>query len=109
MQFIKRLSIYLLVTLLFVSIYKDLTIETTKTQHNIKITQINNANEIPRIRIRVEPGDTVLSIVEKFNKNNISKLNITQIITDFEKVNPEADPYKLQPNHFYYFPLYHNT
>ncbi len=111
MQFIKRLSIYLLLILLFVSIYKDLTIDdTTKIKSKSKITQFTDAREISSIRIRVDPGDTVLSIVEQVNKDNhISKIDITEIITDFEKINPNVDPYELRPNHFYYFPLYHHN
>src|SRR5699024_5155313 len=112
MQFIKRLSIYLLLILLFVSIYKDLTIDTTKikSKSKSKITQFTDASEISSIRIRVDPGDTVLSIVEQVNKDNhISKINITQIISDFEKINPDVDPYEIKPNNFYYFPLYHDN
>src|SRR5690625_5614651 len=110
MQFIKRLSIYLLLILLFVSIYKDLTIDTTKIKSKSKITQFTDASEISNIRLRVEPGDTVISIVEEVNKDNhISIINITQIISDFEKINPDVDPYELKPNNFYYFPLYHHN
>jgi len=110
MQFIKRLSIYLLLILLLVSIYKDLTIDTSKIKSDSKITQFTDASELSGIRIRIDPGDTVLSIVEQINKeNHISKIDITQIITDFEKINPDVDPYELKPNNFYYFPLYHHN
>src|SRR5699024_3694730 len=98
MQFIKRLSIYLLLILLFVSIYKDLTIDTTKIKSKSKITQFTDASEISNIRLRVDPGDTVLSIVEQVNKDN-----------HISKINPDVDPYELKPNNFYYFPLYHHN
>src|SRR5699024_1144224 len=94
MQFIKRLSIYLLLILLFVSIYKDLTIDTTEMKSKSKKTQCTDASEISTIRIRVDPGYNVLSIVEQVNKyNHISKINITPIISDFEKISPDVNPY----------------
>lgn len=113
MQFIKRMSIYLLFLLLFISIYKDLTTEIPENIPQTTVPQYDNIKKVPGvtgIKVQVRPGDTVLSVVEQLNKDN-QKINtdITRIIADFEKVNPHVDPYNLNSHDFYYFPLYNNS
>ncbi|MBP1968683.1 hypothetical protein J2Z83_000777 [Virgibacillus natechei] len=58
--------------------------------------------------VKADPGETVLTIVEGINNNNIKKMAPKQIITDFKLINPSIDPHNLRPNHYYYFPLYTN-
>lgn len=113
MQFIKRMSIYLLFLLLFLSIYKDLTTDIPKNTPQITVPQNDKVREVrgaTGIKIQVHSGDTVLSVVEQLNKDNQTiKTDITRIIADFEKVNPHVDPYNLKSNNFYYFPLYNDS
>ena len=109
MQFIKRVSIYLIFLLLFVSIYKDLFASSENYSSKVP-EQLAFTEELTGIKTRVHAGDTVLSVVEELNKDNqILKTDITQMIADFKKLNPHIDPYNLQSNHFYYFPLYNST
>ncbi|MEC5422240.1 hypothetical protein QGM71_01870 [Virgibacillus sp. C22-A2] len=61
------------------------------------------------IHIKVQPGDTVLSIVEELNEDTLDSLDISQLISDFKMINPNSDPYNLQAHHYYYFPLYTDT
>ncbi|WP_051681369.1 hypothetical protein [Virgibacillus alimentarius] len=108
----KRICIILFLFLFIMSIYKDLTTGIIKNTLNTKIdTEITEKANIRTAKIKVYPGDTVLSIVEQINNNHhqTPNIDIEQIIIDFKKINPDADPYKLEIFKYYYFPLYHNN
>jgi len=106
MKTIKNCCVILLFLLLISSIYKDLDLTTPSTlQYSANETIINNNV----IKVKIERGDTVLSIVEKLNQFDEEHINIQQVMTDFKKANPHVDPYHLKPNKYYFFPLYkHN-
>lgn len=100
-HFMKKMSIYLLFFLLFLSVYKDLTVGNYSIGEKKEFT--SPATYSPVIKVKAERGDTVLSIAEQlYNKGN--NLNINQILDDFIKLNPNVDPYHLKPNTSYYFP-----
>ncbi|MBU5466411.1 hypothetical protein KQI49_06150 [Virgibacillus sp. MSJ-26] len=107
MKTIKNCCFILLFLLLITSIYKDLELSTPSTlQYAASETIKNNTNVI---KVKIERGDTVLSIVEKFNQFDEEQINIQKVMTDFKKANPHVDPYHLKPNKYYFFPLYkHN-
>lgn len=58
----------------------------------------------PVKQVKVAPGDTVLSIVEKLNPN--THIAITKVLQDFEKLNPKTDPNHIQIGKVYQFPIY---
>lgn len=58
------------------------------------------------IKVKVQPGDTVLSLMEKVNNYELDNLDIDKIIADFKQLNPLVNPYDLKINHYYYFPVY---
>lgn len=102
----KRLLLYVFIILLTVSIYKDL----GESNHDAKPVQDPNIpsqtyTDFTIMHIKVESGDTVLSIVEQIN-HHTQKLDLHQIIADFRQINPTVDPYHLKPQVFYYFPKY---
>src|SRR5690625_5763881 len=65
----------------------------------------DNANNLSAIKVRVQHGDTVLSIIEQIN-HQLPEQDIEQMIIDFRSINPNIDPYNLQGNTIYYFPVY---
>lgn len=109
MDFLKRLCLYICIVLLCISVYKDISKGTPSIQHNKKEQQevIKNEN-VSIIKIKIKPGDTVLSITEQINnfKNQDQGINIQQILTDFKRYNPNADTDHLQLNEYYYFLYY---
>lgn len=110
MYFIKRLIFYLIIILLIISLYKDLTIGTpfindSKSNHIQQIYLKDEQNKLPAIQVRAQHGDTVLSITEQIN-DQLLELNIEQIMSDFKKMNQNIDPFNLQTDTTYYFPVY---
>ncbi|PAV29050.1 hypothetical protein CIL05_13805 [Virgibacillus profundi] len=103
MNFLKKLFIYGLILLFIISIYKDLTPETPDEIKNNMPVEL----KLSVLQMKVEPGETVLSIVEKINNDSIQLLDMEQILTDFNIANPQIkDPYNLKEGSFYYFPVY---
>lgn len=106
MYFIKRLFLYLFIILLLISVYKDI-----MSGHHIPGDQlVENKQSVSMdfqvTQIKVKPGETVLSIIEKINNHDIQTRSVSQIIDDFKLANPNTDPYQLKAGNFYYFPLY---
>lgn len=110
MNFTKRLLFYVVIILLIVSLYKDITIGTPFINDS-KLDQIQQIypkdfqHNLSVAQVRVQHGDTVLSITERVN-HQLPELDIEKIITDFKAINPNIDPYHLQTDTFYYFPVY---
>lgn len=103
----KRFLLYVFVILLFISVSKDLTENKQDSVEYKEIVAPHHTNtDFTIMHIKIKPGDTVLSIVEEINDHNIQKLDAKQIIADFQSINPNADPYHIQPHLFYYFPKY---
>lgn len=111
MDFIKRTFIYVIIILLCISIYNDLTLGNVVLENKSNRIQQPSADiTFTVLQVKVEPGETVLSIVERINNNrNLEKMDLTQILTDFTIINPSIDPHNLEPRTYYYFPLYDNT
>ncbi|CAM3107611.1 LysM peptidoglycan-binding domain-containing protein [Sporolactobacillus spathodeae] len=74
-------------------------------QASIQVTGTEHA-AIPHKRIKVNPGDTLLSISERLNKDEPS---IEQLLKDFALLNPSADPNHLEIGKDYAFPLYYKS
>ncbi|RDW21916.1 hypothetical protein [Oceanobacillus chungangensis] len=102
----KRLIIYMLFILLCISIYKDLSINGTSSPENASLFEQSPQSNYTITQIKITIGDTVLSVIEEINFDNNNQLDIPMIMADFKQLNPTADPFHLEPNTFYYFPLY---
>lgn len=62
--------------------------------------------QIPYKKTKVQPGATVLTVVEHLNGN--TSVSIQKIIRDFEKLNPGVDANKIKIGHTYLFPVYNH-
>ncbi|MDY0405557.1 hypothetical protein P5G51_009230 [Virgibacillus sp. 179-BFC.A HS] len=110
MAFLKRMCFYLMIALLLWSIKDDLTNKQLQSQQELQPSEITmTANERKQayevVKVKVNKGETVLTIIEKLNKAPL-RVSTEQMLTDFRTANPRADPYHLQPGMFYYFPMY---
>jgi restriction endonuclease len=103
MSFVKKLSLFSLILLLLLSISHDLS-KNMEQGAEATNSEINQNTEIATIK--VQHGDTLLSIVEEIN--DLNQLHVEEIIKDFQNLNPDSDYRTLIPNTFYYFPLYND-
>src|SRR5690625_2352299 len=108
MYMLKKCTQYLLLFLIITSVYHDLTTGSLPhTESNIDQAQIEQTHhEIIIVKRDVQAGETVLSIIEKINQDQLHELDISKILSDFKQLNPDADPFNLQLNKSYYFPVY---
>lgn len=103
MNFFKKSLIFAMIILLSASIYHDITSGSiSANKENDKTSKSKFEADI--VHIQVMPGQTVLSIVEKYN--NSKSLDVNQIVIDFKMLNPHAQPYSLESYQYYYFPVY---
>ncbi|WP_088102480.1 hypothetical protein [Halalkalibacter urbisdiaboli] len=117
----KRAGLFLIILIILYSTYYDLTIGTlpnglnntaqatkghdeTESIEDLKPTE--NTIE-PFQEVEVEPGYTVLSIVEHLHDGPLSA-SIPEIIYDFEQLNPGVKADAIQVGEIYLFPLYLN-
>ncbi|SEA97089.1 hypothetical protein SAMN05421743_111135 [Thalassobacillus cyri] len=115
----KKLGLFILMILLLVSLYKDLTIGTTinRSESDHKVNTIENPPppqgdilEPPlrynqKVPVKVKAGDTVLSIMEQLHNGEYYH-SMNTMIEDFQQLNPGIDPSSLTIEKVYYFPLY---
>jgi len=101
---IKRISIFSLIILLCASIYHDLSKETVDSSH-LQQTMEASSNDFSAVKVNVTTGDTALTIIEDINQH-MEHLNVDQVIADFHTLNPNTNPYRLEEDTSYYFPLY---
>ena len=104
----KKTIINIFIILFLISIYKDLTFGTNiSTNKSMETNQTNTMDkqEYEVIKVKMEAGDTVLSIMERINTAS-STIDINLMLQDFSLLNPNIDPNQLQTNHFYFFPKY---
>ncbi len=104
MNFIKKLSLYVCIILFVMSIYKDVSPE-LRNENEKKNGPIDQPGQFQIIKVKVQSGETVLSIVEDINQP-LTDVDVESIILDFQALNPTTDPYQLKTGAFYYFPLY---
>ncbi|WHY84734.1 hypothetical protein QNH39_19055 [Neobacillus novalis] len=107
----KQLFGFLFVILVIYVIYFDLTVGTLPasfTQQHVEAkieTTVKSKTAIPSFDAKVQPGETVISIVEhKINKP--LPVSISDLIDDFRKLNPSLAPEKIQIGSTYHFPDY---
>ena len=106
----KRIFLFLFALLTIYVIYIDLTVgtlpqdETQKTEETV-VTMTNIKSSANSFEAEVEPGETLISIVE----NHIEKplpVSIDELIKDFQNLNPGLSPEKIQIGSTYEFPDY---
>ncbi|WP_099158522.1 hypothetical protein [Virgibacillus ndiopensis] len=106
MNFLQKCGIFLVILLLIISVYKDLTSGTQESLELNKPIEIEQTSKKYKVvKVKVQSGDTVLSIMEEVNNNN-KTLDITKILSDFKAINNEVSPHELKVGNYYYFPLY---
>ncbi|MFC0473511.1 hypothetical protein ACFFHM_24115 [Halalkalibacter kiskunsagensis] len=122
----KRIGTILIILVILYSTYYDLTIgtlpngltqavaeqKTIEQQNNsVDKDESNQNSELilddlePVKEIVVEPGQTVLSIVEHLHEGPISP-SIQEIVHDFQELNGGIKPEEIQIGKKYFFPLY---
>ncbi|MEH7178765.1 hypothetical protein [Neobacillus vireti] len=106
----KRIFLFLFGLLTIYVIYIDLTAGTLpmdKTQTAIKtaVTVSSFESTIEAFKAEVEPGDTLISIVENHIKKPLP-VSIDQLVEDFQNLNPGLAPEKIQIGSSYQFPDY---
>lgn len=111
----KRLLAFIILFIFLYSTYYDLTIgtlpnglsnlATEETLEEVEDDQeVHTITEEPFEIIRVQPGQTVLSVVEHLHTGPIPA-TIQEIIYDFKELNG-IEPEEMQIGHEYLFPLY---
>lgn len=107
----KKVSVIIISALILYIIYYDLTTgtlplmkENLQSQTVVAIAESKDTDTKTFYEVKIKPGDTVLSIIEK--NNPTEKVSITQIIQDFKKLNLKTNPNKIQIGEIYKFPLY---
>lgn len=106
----KRVSVFLLGILTIYVIYIDLTAGTLPKNESQKpgqtvATMANITNSAPSFEAEVEPGETLISIVENHIKKPLP-VSIDELIEDFQSLNPGLSPEKIQIGSTYEFPDY---
>ncbi|PLT34690.1 LysM peptidoglycan-binding domain-containing protein [Bacillus sp. V5-8f] len=107
----KRLLIFLATSFLGFIVYFDLTTGTLPStailtvEKTIDYPQHSAKTFMPYKEITIEPGDTLLSIVER--EEGSLEVSIENVIADFQKLNNGLKPEDMLIGEKYKIPLYH--
>ncbi|BAB05121.1 hypothetical protein P4637_19785 [Halalkalibacterium halodurans] len=105
----KRLGFFTLLLIIFSSMYYDLTIGTlpplVNSPSTVEAAENNTLPDAPYEVVVVEPGYTVLSIVEHLHTEPI-RATIQEIVYDFSQLNDGLAPEDIQIGESYRFPIY---
>lgn len=105
----KKICFYICIILLIMSLYNDFT-KASYSIHNNRIESVgSDITEIHAIRVvplRVDRGETILSVSERINGKALESKDIEQIIADFKLVNQDVNIHELLDHIDYYFPIY---
>jgi hypothetical protein len=110
----KKIAAIITAFIVVYSIYYDLTVGTVPgfgkvTLASSEIAEVQPLlNDNPYTLIETKPGDTVLSIVEKLHQGPLP-VPIDTIIQDFQELNQNLKPEKIQIGKQYKIPLYSQT
>ncbi|WP_026572440.1 hypothetical protein [Bacillus sp. UNC438CL73TsuS30] len=107
----KKLLGLVLTALIIYVIYIDLTVGTLPSEAiqtvEAKTETSSPKSDIPSFQASVEPGETVISIVEHQLQKPLP-VSITELVKDFKLLNPGFSPEKIQVGATYQFPDYSN-
>lgn len=100
---------FLLSVLVVYAVYYDLSVGTLPHANSQK-TAVASATVEPEVNFpyfkeKVQPGETLISIVEHQANQSIS-VPISNLVHDFKSLNPGQSPEKLQIGRTYRFPRY---
>jgi hypothetical protein len=108
----KNLLLLLLSFLIIYSIYFDISVGALPYPDTQKVEAVAKPklpklpkSSIPYFEVKVEPGDTLITIVEHQMKKPLP-VSITRLIHDFEALNPDQSAEKIQIGKNYRFPDY---
>jgi hypothetical protein len=106
----KRIFLFLFGLLTIYVIYIDLTAGTLPQDEPQKleqtvVTMSNVESSVNSFEAEVEPGETLISIVENHIKKPLP-VSIEELIEDFQRLNPGLSPEKIQIGSTYEFPDY---
>jgi len=107
---LKKFVALVVAIIVLYSVYYDLkigTIPATTHASEVKTPQETTTakSTVPFQQKVVEPGDTVLTVVEQLEKGPIS-VPINKVIHDFQKLNNGIKPEEIQIGQEYKFPVY---
>src|SRR5690625_6686085 len=103
MNFIKKVSFYMLLLLLLLSIYTDLT---TGTSQAVDYKALSTQTNYRIIKVKISAGDNVLSVAEQINTEHEMINNVKQIMSDFKNINTQNNPHNLNVVNIFYFPFF---
>ncbi|MFD1412785.1 hypothetical protein [Oceanobacillus jeddahense] len=107
MEFLRRISLITFIILVAVSIFQDLAHSDDGTT-----SFSNNENlELPpfeAVPVKVNPGDTVLSITEEIQTTPAYSVSVEVILKAFESLNPTTSSNDIDVYEVYYFPQFQN-
>ncbi|MBS4173550.1 LysM domain-containing protein [Bacillus sp. FJAT-49736] len=106
----KRFLAFVAAIIILYSVYYDIkvgTIPSVSHASEIKSNSVHTSDIIPNQIHKVNPGDTVLSIVEHLQNGHFT-VSMEKIISDFQKLNNGIKPEEIQIGQEYKFPIYKN-
>lgn len=104
----KKIIGILFIFLIIYAIYFDLTIGTLPQSTSQKVeAKVETEATIPYFEAKVEPGETLISIIEHQTNKSLS-VSIDDLVHDFEALNPGNSPDKIMIGKVYRFPDYAN-
>jgi len=104
----KKLAGFLFIVLVFYSIYNDLSQGSlpTPVTVNTNTVEAKSVSEAPPyFEHEIQPGDTVLSILEQ-NLDGPLPVSISDAVTDFQELNNGTLPEEIKIGNSYKFPTY---
>ncbi|WP_152656228.1 hypothetical protein [Oceanobacillus sp. CFH 90083] len=104
MEFLRRISLITFIILVAVSIFQDLAqSDGTNTFSNNEKSNLPPFEAVP---VKINPGDTVLSITEEIQTTSANSVSVENILKAFEALNPTAYANELHAHEIYYFPRF---
>lgn len=101
----KKMCALFIFSLVIYSVYKDITNGSTMITTPPVYSSYKDEPEQPYTLIKVEPGETVLSVFEK-HANVTKNISLDQLKKDFIQLNDGMEPTEIKSGQIYKFPLY---
>jgi len=104
----KKIAVFMAAVIVGYSMYYDLAIGTLPSFSNPSSSSSAASpvpGEAPHAIVKINAGDTVISIVEELEKGTLP-VPIEQVVEDFRSLNNQAKPEEIQIGKEYKFPIY---
>lgn len=101
----KKICALFILSLVIYSVYKDITNGSTMITTPAIYSSYKTEPEQAFTLIKVQPGETVLSVFEKHASTN-TKISFDQLKDDFIQLNDGIQPTDIKSGQIYKFPLY---